>query len=220
MPSSEQAASVLNIWLGSSFYYYWPRGRDYSLQALIDNVVYSIDAGYPVIVNLKIDPEDPHPPNYPWRSGPIYHHVTVVGYSDSGNTFCVLDPAAEGGANGVLPDDWNNVRREWDWSATLISDMMYTGCAAGDYPDFVAGAGAGAAKGVIPPPPDGSTNPPTPPPTSSAVKHNDYNRDGVSDLVGVRKSDGYLVRWTGNGNGGFTYIGDWGGGWSNYTGLT
>jgi hypothetical protein len=52
--------------------------------------------------------------------------------------------------------------------------------------------------------------------TSIGLLRNDYNRDGVSDLVGVRFSDGCLARWRGNGSGGFTYIGDAGCGWNSY----
>jgi hypothetical protein len=84
---------------------------------------------------------------------------------------------------------------------------------------------------------DGTSNPPQPrtppweptpqpitvppaPPSSVAVKRNDYTRDAVSDLVGVRGSDGCIGRWRGNGNGGVDYIGDYGCGWGNYTELT
>jgi hypothetical protein len=45
-------------------------------------------------------------------------------------------------------------------------------------------------------------------------------REGVSDLVGIRASDGCLARWKGYGNGGLTYIGDVGCGWDGYTELT
>ncbi|GAA3805480.1 hypothetical protein GCM10022226_26790 [Sphaerisporangium flaviroseum] len=68
------------------------------------------------------------------------------------------------------------------------------------------------------PPPTQAPVPPSPP-ASIAVKGNDYNRDGVSDLVGVRTSDGCIARWKGNG-GGLDYIGDYGCGWENYTELT
>jgi hypothetical protein len=47
----------------------------------------------------------------------------------------------------------------------------------------------------------------------------DINKDGVGDLVAVRKSDGCIARWKGNGNGGLDYIGDYGCGWGNYTSL-
>jgi hypothetical protein len=66
------------------------------------------------------------------------------------------------------------------------------------------------------PPQPPSPPPPSPSPASSiGVKRNDYNRDGVSDIVAVR--DGLLHRWYGNGNGGFTYGGSYGGGWTPYT---
>jgi hypothetical protein len=55
---------------------------------------------------------------------------------------------------------------------------------------------------------------------SIGLLRNDYNRDGISDLVGVRDSDGCLARWRGTGNGGFTYIGDAGCGWDSYHSLT
>lgn len=35
------------------------------------------------------------------------------------------------------------------------------------------------------------------------VKRNDYNRDGISDIVGVNDGDGCLYRWNGNGSGSF-----------------
>jgi hypothetical protein len=70
------------------------------------------------------------------------------------------------------------------------------------------------------PTPPGPVTPPPAPPSSLAVKRNDYNRDGVADVVGVRGSDGCIGRWKGNGNGGVDYIGDYGCGWQNYTELT
>lgn len=66
-----------------------------------------------------------------------------------------------------------------------------------------------------PPPPP----PPPPPEGSLAIKRDDYNRNGVSDVIGMRKSDGCLGRWYGNGNGGLDYAGDYGCGWNNYTDL-
>jgi hypothetical protein len=56
-------------------------------------------------------------------------------------------------------------------------------------------------------------------PSSISVKRNDYTRDSISDLVGVRSSDGCIARWRGNGNGGLDYFGDYGCGWNNYTEL-
>lgn len=47
----------------------------------------------------------------------------------------------------------------------------------------------------------------------------DVNGDGNGDLVGIRISNGCLARWKGNGNGGFTYAGDYGCGWNNYNEL-
>jgi hypothetical protein len=44
----------------------------------------------------------------------------------------------------------------------------------------------------------------------------DVTGDGNGDLIAVRNSDGYLARWRGNGSGGFTWAGTYGGGWSNY----
>jgi hypothetical protein len=55
---------------------------------------------------------------------------------------------------------------------------------------------------------------------SISLMRNDYNRDGVSDLVGIRLSDGCLARWRGTGDGGFAYIGDVGCGWNAYDQLT
>ena len=47
----------------------------------------------------------------------------------------------------------------------------------------------------------------------------DITRDGIPDLVGVRRSDGCIARWKGNRSFGFTYIGDYGCGWQNYRNL-
>lgn len=57
-------------------------------------------------------------------------------------------------------------------------------------------------------------NPPPTPVGGIAVKRNDYNRDGISDIVAVR--DDCLHRWYGTGNGGFSYGGTVGCGWSPY----
>jgi hypothetical protein len=64
-----------------------------------------------------------------------------------------------------------------------------------------------------PPPPGGGTNPPTTP-TGIAVKRNDYNREGISDIVAVK--DDYLHIWFGTGSGGFLYGGAIGSGWTPY----
>jgi hypothetical protein len=56
--------------------------------------------------------------------------------------------------------------------------------------------------------------------SSIGLLRNDYNRDGLSDLVGVRNSDGCLSRWRGNGNGAFTFVGTTGCGWEQYRDLT
>jgi hypothetical protein len=55
---------------------------------------------------------------------------------------------------------------------------------------------------------------------SSNVKVDDYNRDGVSDLVGVRKADGVISVWTGNGAGGFNNAYAIGSGWDAYQDFT
>lgn len=47
----------------------------------------------------------------------------------------------------------------------------------------------------------------------------DITRDGIPDLVAVRKSDGCIARWKGNRSFGFTYIGDYGCGWEQYRNL-
>lgn len=48
----------------------------------------------------------------------------------------------------------------------------------------------------------------------------DINGDGKTDLMAIRTSDGYLARWSGNGSGGFSYMGnDLGPGWGAYTSL-
>jgi hypothetical protein len=70
------------------------------------------------------------------------------------------------------------------------------------------------------PPPPPSINPPSSLPASLTIKRNDYDRDGISDLVGVRNGDGCLARWRGTSAGGLTYIGDYGCGWEQYTELT
>jgi hypothetical protein len=51
----------------------------------------------------------------------------------------------------------------------------------------------------------------------------DISGDGVGDLIafgGDGAGGRILHRWFGNGSGGFTYAGSWGGGWSNYDDLT
>ncbi|MFN8074618.1 MAG: VCBS repeat-containing protein [Kineosporiaceae bacterium] len=51
---------------------------------------------------------------------------------------------------------------------------------------------------------------------ASKVKTNDYDRDGVSDLVAVNRNDNCLYRWSGNGSGGFRTGTKLGCGWQNY----
>lgn len=47
----------------------------------------------------------------------------------------------------------------------------------------------------------------------------DITRDGIGDLVAVRRSDGCLGRWRGDRNGGLDYAGDVGCGWDSYAEL-
>src|SRR5439155_45357 len=72
-----------------------------------------------------------------------------------------------------------------------------------------------------PPPPPGEPAPPgsayeprCTPHSSIPARVSDYNRDCVGDLVAVRED--FLHRWYGNGNGGFTYAGTYGDGWTTY----
>lgn len=51
------------------------------------------------------------------------------------------------------------------------------------------------------------------------MKRNDYNRDGISDIVGIHGGNLCLYRWYGNGSGGFNtgvQIGCGGCGWDIY----
>lgn len=48
----------------------------------------------------------------------------------------------------------------------------------------------------------------------------DITRDGVGDVVAVRRSDGCLGRWRGDATGGLDYAGDVGCGWDSYAELT
>jgi hypothetical protein len=54
----------------------------------------------------------------------------------------------------------------------------------------------------------------TPAHAGISVKRNDYNRDGISDLVAILYEDGCLYRWNGNGSGGFGAGQAYGHGWS------
>jgi len=49
-----------------------------------------------------------------------------------------------------------------------------------------------------------------------ADKHNDYNGDGISDLVAVRDADDCLYRWNGRPGGGFAPADLVGCGWSSF----
>ncbi|GHJ47379.1 hypothetical protein Cs7R123_47210 [Catellatospora sp. TT07R-123] len=197
MPSAEQSVPILNWFNGTSFYHYWPTidGFD-SIEDVIgfaDNVRYSIDNDYPVVVNLKIEPNDPHPPNYPVRSTSIYHYVTIVGYNN--DNFTIADPAGSGGADGVLNDyGWGLVPKEWTASAGMLADLLYTGYAAGDSPDNPA------LPSWDPPPFDpGEYNehpqtPPPPPKPAAVGRLGDFNGDGKKDVAALNLSgDGLWI---------------------------
>ncbi|WP_371614398.1 C39 family peptidase [Streptomyces sp. NBC_00454] len=90
------------------------------------DVMYDIDRGYPMVVNLWIPAGyNGAPPNYPNQNRTILHYVTVVGYANNGDTVYVYDPAAEG-AGGA---GWGNVPRQWTMSTydleTLIGGKGY-----------------------------------------------------------------------------------------------
>jgi hypothetical protein len=56
------------------------------------DIVHTIEAGYPVGVNVV---SGWRPPNYP-PTGTIYHYITIMGYDQSGDLVLVGDPAATG----------------------------------------------------------------------------------------------------------------------------
>ncbi|WP_203755848.1 C39 family peptidase, partial [Catellatospora bangladeshensis] len=204
MPSVQAAVPVLNERLNTNFYYYWP--RDNATEAYGDfrkNLVHSIDMGYPVVVNIKVEPNDVRPPNYPVRTTSIYHYVTVVGYTDDGYTAIVADPAGQGGADGVLPDDWNNVAREWSWPSALLWDMLWTGYAAGiapasmgepEYDDYIPGGNTGGGGGGVNMPSPGSSN---------SATRTDFSGDGDADILARNAGTKDLHLYQGNGAGGF-----------------
>jgi len=112
---------------------------------------------------------------------------------------------------------YSNVSEGDDWSSptTLRACVART---AGNQWIVTGGDGVSASPPRVMPGGGGSS--PPAPPSGLAVKRNDYNRNSVSDVVGIRTSDGCLAEWSGNGNGGMDYIGDIGCGWDSYTELT
>ncbi|MFD0574632.1 C39 family peptidase [Kitasatospora gansuensis] len=105
-------------------------------QAWRNDVVYNIDHGYPVVVNLVGLPGS-HPPNWPNRE--VYHYVTVVGYFDFGR-LRVVDSAA--GAGGGLRDDWAQTEKEWTAATDDVGVWMRgKGYAAHPAPGSASGLG-------------------------------------------------------------------------------
>ncbi|GAA1178490.1 uncharacterized protein YraI [Kitasatospora gansuensis] len=106
-------------------------------QAWRNDVVYNIDHGYPVVVNLVGLPGS-HPPNWPNRE--VYHYVTVVGYFDFGRRLRVVDSAA--GAGGGLRDDWAQTEKEWTAATDDVGVWMRgKGYAAHPAPGSASGLG-------------------------------------------------------------------------------
>ncbi|WP_405940836.1 C39 family peptidase [Streptomyces sp. NBC_00207] len=109
----------------------------YERESWRNDVVYNIDHGYPVVVNL-IGRSGAHPPKWPDRL--VYHYVTVVGYLDNGRQLRVVDSAAGGG--GGLSSDWAQVDKEWTAPTDDVARWMQgKGYAAHPAPGSAAGRG-------------------------------------------------------------------------------
>jgi len=114
-------------------------------EAWRNDVVYNIDHGYPVVVNLQTDGSGTRPPNWPARL--VFHYVTVVGYFDHGRQVRVVDSAA--GAGGGLNSDWAGVQQEWTAATDDIATWMQGhGYAAHPAPGSAPGIGPESGPSV------------------------------------------------------------------------
>jgi Peptidase_C39 like family len=98
---------TLNRYLNTTWYERKPV-NDPPTQAQRDllkqDLVYDIDRGWAIVANVV---SGWRPPGYP--SGTIYHYVAVVGYSNSGDSAVIADPAGAG-AGGSR---WVNVPKTY-----------------------------------------------------------------------------------------------------------
>ncbi|MDN3355777.1 C39 family peptidase [Actinomadura sp. DC4] len=99
--------TTLNHYLGTTWYERKPVS-DPPTQAqrnlLKQDIVYDVDRGWAIVANVV---SGWRPPGYP--SGTIYHYVAVVGYSNSGDSAVIADPAGAGaGGSG-----WANVPKTY-----------------------------------------------------------------------------------------------------------
>ncbi len=165
------------------------------------------------------------------HSGPYYLPYVVAG------TYCCYTPYLAGsefrrtsGQQGTFsagvatPLGTLSAQSGWSTSTsvnyqfTANGRMYYSNSTLGLWqsPWLIAdGTSTGPSSDVAPPPDGGgSISPPQSLPSSLSLLRNDYNRDGISDIVAVRNDTLYV--WYGNGNGGFDYHGTVGNGWTPY----
>lgn len=134
-----QVTSTLNARLGSSIYatHEMPNDPPSAAQrsALLDDIVQSIDAGYPVVANIVAPPSN-HPPGYPNRT--IYHYLTVIGYDLSASKVYIADPASFSGNTHY----WLSFQQ----LASLIPPKGYS---AAKLPGTECAGGSGKVVGLI-----------------------------------------------------------------------
>lgn len=101
---------------------------------------------------------------------------------------------------------WTSGSSGWQWGAGSGASGQVCGGTSHLYDTGIPPRGPGGGSG---------TTPPSPMPRSGRdVKRNDYNRDGISDIVAVYND--YIYIWFGTGSGGFTTGGPIGSGWTPY----
>lgn len=120
----DQVTRVLNRRLGPGRYATKLMPNDPATPAqkmgLWNDIVVSIDQGYPIVANIVAPPHN-HPPGYPNRT--IYHYVSIIGYNPDTWEVYVADPANFGG-NKMY---W----LKFDQMATLIPPKGYSSLPGG-----------------------------------------------------------------------------------------
>lgn len=99
-----------------------------------DDIVASIDQGYPIVANIVAPPGN-HPPGYP-NDRTIYHYFTIIGYNPDTRQAYIADPANFGGHSMY----WLS----FDQLATLVPPKGYAALPSGGRCTGAAGVARGA----------------------------------------------------------------------------
>ena len=119
-PFEDSLKDTLNAFMITSGEYELGWGRIFTTESLKNVIITTIDAGYPILAN-GISGADPEALiTLPWYPT-VRHFVCLYGYTNSGNTIWVCDPAANA---PVLGDDFKKVIPKYGYALTIFHKFI------------------------------------------------------------------------------------------------